>query len=43
MVIIIIIKIIMEKIINKLSNLKNYLKIKKNIFLLIIDSIAHNN
>ena len=40
MVIIIIIKIIMEKLINKLSDLKNYLKIKKNIFLLIIDSIA---
>ena len=35
-----IIKTIMEKLINKLSDLKNYLKIKKNIFLLIIDSIA---
>ena len=30
----------MEKLINKHSDLKNYLKNKKNIFYLIIDSIA---
>ena len=40
MVIIIIIKTIMEKLINKPSDLKNYLEYKKNIFLLIIDSIT---